>query len=178
LVSQARVTILNTKREQFLINKVFFPFASFIIFLGIIVDASKDNSSIDKQFKSDLVIYNKLLEKSPYQLNNDIRIEIQSIEQINSTKRKSKEVNGKIFLSNAEYEVLNERKLIGMNFLCTNIETTKLLSNDYILHFYVITKVKNKYTTLNKILDGFNLKKLDCQNNKNYDLQRNQLTKN
>ncbi len=159
---------MNTKREDFLINKLFFPFAAFVIFFGIIIDASKDNSSIDMQFKSDYAIYKKLLMHSPYLISDDIRIEIQSIEQINATKKKSKEIKGKIFLSNNENNELTKNKFIAMNFLCTNPESMKLLFNGYNLDFYVITKVKNKYTTLNKIFDTFNLKLIECKNNNNY----------
>ena len=159
---------MNTKREDFLINKLFFPFAAFVIFFGMIIDVSKDNSAIDTQFKSDYIIYEKLLGHSPYLLNDDIRIEIQSIEQINTTKKKSKEVKGKIFLSNKDEITLNKNKLIAMNFLCTNPESVNLLVNGYVLDFYVITKVKNKYTTLNKIFDTFNLKLMNCKNNANY----------
>ena len=159
---------MNTKREDFLINKLFLPFAAFVIFFGIVIDISKDNSAIETQFKNDYVVYEKLQSHSPYLLNDDIRIEIQSIEQLNTTKKKSKEVKGKIFLSNKDNSTLTKNKFIAMNFLCTNPESVNLLVNDYDLSFFVITKVKNKYTTLNKIFDTLNMKLIDCKNNNNF----------
>jgi hypothetical protein len=77
-------------------------------------------------------------------------------------------VKGKIFLSNKDNNILTKNKFIAMHFLCTNPESVNLLVDDYDLSFFVITKVKNKYTTLNRIFDTLNLKQRDCKNNNNF----------
>ena len=159
-----RVGILKeNNRAEFLLNKIFYPICIVIIFLGILRDVTEDKSPIYKQFENDDRKYDSLLSQSPIKINNDTSIESQSLEHIYTSKRKSKALRGKVFLKNSSPENLIKNQLIARQFFCTNPDAMTLMSNDYTMDFFVITKMKNRYTTLNHIVTQMIINKSDCQ---------------